>query len=101
MCGLERMSRLVCVGVLISVAGAVWVEFFATDSHWAEDTTAGSSPAAVVLDAMAAATTSAGGEGFVGHGGEGGGGAGAGVSAGGGAAWLGSLILFWQVWFRV
>lgn len=72
MCGLEQMSQLKCMGVLISVAGAVWVEFYTA--------------------------TSAAGDASGAAGGVGGGTAGDEEGkAGGSGPWLGSLILFWQV----
>ncbi|CAM9325411.1 unnamed protein product [Scytosiphon promiscuus] len=69
MLGMEQMSQLTCMGVLISVAGAVWVELFATTSDWAAAETPGAEGASP----------------------EGGG-----DVTGGGSGWLGSLILLWQ-----
>ncbi len=87
MLGLEQMSQLKCFGVFASVAGAVWVEVFAT-SDWAAaaEPPDASDPAAIA----AAATETAGVEG--GGAPEAGGGD---IAAGWG--WLGSLILLWQV----
>ncbi|CAM9281774.1 unnamed protein product [Ectocarpus sp. 6 AP-2014] len=81
MLGLEQMSQLKCLGVFISVAGAVWVELFASTSDWA---------VAESTEAVAAAVEAAEGGGA-----PSGDGVGSGAD-GAGSGWLGSLILLWQ-----
>lgn len=87
MLGLEQMSQLTCFGVFVSVAGAVWVEVFAT-SDW--EAAAEPVDAADLAAITAAAAETAGVEG--GGAPEAGGGD---IAAGWG--WVGSLILLWQV----
>lgn len=80
-CGLEQMSRLKCAGVIVSVVGAVWVEFFNANLAFSED------------DTLVAKAGGGGGGGrwlLTGDGG------GSGENSGGGDL-IGSLILFWQV----
>lgn len=87
MLGLEQMSQLKCLGVFISVAGAVWVELFASTSDWA---------VAESTEAVAATVEAAEGGGAPSGDGFGSG------ADGGGSGWLGSFILLWQVrWWYV
>lgn len=78
------MSQLKCVGVLLSVAGAVWVEFFAAIS----DRTA-----AVAAEVAVGGTGTGTGADMW----EAGASGGDGDVARGGWEWVGSLVLLWQV----
>ena len=88
MLGLEQMSQLKCVGVLLSVAGAVWVEFFATTSDWAVSEADAAATAAAAAVAAATMETAAAEAGEAVPGGDD-------IAASWG--WVGSLILLWQV----
>lgn len=81
MLGLEQMSQLKCVGVLLSVAGAVWVELFATTSDWAGSESDAAATAAATEENVAVEAGGAPGGGD--------------IAASWG--WVGSLILLWQV----
>lgn len=74
------MSRLKCAGVIVSVIGAVWVEFFNVNMTFSEDDTL-----------VAQAVGEEGGRWLLA-----GNGGGSGGSSSGGEL-IGSLILFWQV----
>lgn len=74
------MSQLKCLGVFISVAGAVWVELFASTSDWAVVESTEAITAAVEAAEVTGAPSGD-----------------AGSADGGGSGWFGSLILLWQV----